>query len=140
MRKLKKILIALTAMALIAGSYGWYMYNKKPADTRQLTALATINAVDLVKKYQQDEAAANKLYVDKLIIVSGRVSNAQIDADGHATVMLDTGDPLAAVTCSFYNEEAQAVKNKLTGSTVRVKGICTGILTDVILNKCSLVQ
>jgi hypothetical protein len=140
MRKLKKIMILISALFLAAIAYGWYMYNKKPADTRQQTALTAINAVDLVKKYQQDEAAANKLYVDKLIIVSGRVSNAQIDADGHATVFLDTGDPLAAVTCSFYNEEAQAIKNMSTGAAVRVKGICTGILTDVILNKCSLVK
>jgi len=127
-------------MLFAGATYGWYLYNKKPADTRQQAALAAIRAIDLVKIYQQDETAANRQYVDKLIIVSGKIAGTQIDGDGHATVFLDTGDPLAAVTCSFYNEEVDAVKKIPTGSPIRIKGICTGMLTDVILNKCSVVQ
>jgi len=64
----------------------------------------------------------------------------QTDAQGKTTISLDTGDPMAAVTCSFYNEETAAVKQINKGSRVHVKGICTGMLSDVILNKCSLVK
>lgn len=140
MRKWKKIIAAIIVMLLAGASYGWFLYNKKPADTRHQAALAEISAVDLVKAYQKDEAAANRQYVDRLIIVSGKVSGAQVDADGHATVFIGTGDPLASVTCSFYNDEAKAVKEMPSGSPVRIKGICTGLLTDVILNRCSLAK
>jgi hypothetical protein len=140
MLRWKKIMAAIIVMLLAGASYGWYLYNKKPADTRRQTATTEIGAVALVKSFQQDEAEANRQYVDKLIIVSGKITGANIDAGGHATVFLDTGDPLAAVTCSFYNEEVETVKKMAVGSVVRVKGICTGILTDVILNKCSLVK
>lgn len=140
MPRWKKIITAVMIMFIAATSYGWYLYNKKPADTRQQTAATEIGAAALVKCFQQNEAGATKQYVDKLIIVSGKVTGVQIDADGHATVFLETGDPLSAVTCSFYNEEMQTVKKLAAGSAVKIKGICTGILTDVILNKCSLVK
>lgn len=140
MRKWKKIIAAIIIMILAGAGYGWFLYNKKPADTRQQAALAEISAIELVKAYQKDEAAANRQYVDRLIIVSGKVSGTQVDAEGHATVFIDTGDPLAAVTCSFYNDEVEAVKKIAAGSPVRIKGMCTGMLTDVVLNKCSLVK
>ncbi|OQP63874.1 hypothetical protein A3860_23350 [Niastella vici] len=140
MRRWKKIVAAIAVVLLAGASYGWYLYNKKPADTRKQTPTTAIVAADLVKSFQQNETAANSRYVDKLILVSGKVSGNNIDKDGHATVFLDTGDPLAAVTCSFYNEEAETVKRIPVGSAIRVKGICTGILTDVILNRCSLVK
>jgi len=138
MRKWKKIMAAIAVVLLAGASYGWYLYNKKPADTRKQTPTTEIVAADLVKNFQQNETAANSQYVDKLILVSGKVAGNNIDKDGHATIFLETGDPLAAVTCSFYYEEAETVQRIAVGSAVRVKGICTGMLTDVILNKCSL--
>ncbi|THU39569.1 hypothetical protein FAM09_13790 [Niastella caeni] len=140
MRRWKKIVTAIVVMLLAGILYGWYLYNKEPADTRQQAATVQIEASALVKTFLQNEAAANRQYVDKLIIVSGNISGAHLEADGHATLFLETGDPLAVVTCSFYNEEAATVKNIPVGSVVSIKGICTGILTDVILNKCSLVK
>lgn len=140
MRSWKKFVAAIAVMLLAGALVGWYLYNKKPADTRKQTPTTEIVATDLVKSFQQNEMEANRQYVNKLIIVSGKVAGNNIDKDGHATVFLDTGDPLAAVTCSFYNEEAETVKNIPTGTAVRIKGICTGILTDVVLNKCSLAK
>jgi len=140
MRTWKKIMAAILVILVTGAAYGWYLYNKKPADTRQQAAAAQTEATALVKSFQQNESMANKQYTDKLIIVSGKVSGRNIDNDGHATVFLETGDPLAAITCSFYNEEVKTVKNLPVGSAVRIKGICTGMLTDVILNKCSLVK
>jgi hypothetical protein len=47
---------------------------------------------------------------------------------------------MAAVTCSFYSEEAGNIKKINPGDEVTVKGKCTGKLMDVVLNKCSLVK
>jgi len=130
---------ALLLVLAVAG-YGWYAFNKKPADVRRQKADMEINAKDLLQLFQQNETAADARYVDKVIIVSGIVLSMQTDAQGKTTISLDTGDPMAAVTCSFYNEETAAVKQINKGSRVHVKGICTGMLSDVILNKCSLVK
>jgi hypothetical protein len=45
---------------------------------------------------------------------------------------------MAAITCSFYNEEMAAVKKLTTGAEVVIKGKCTGKLMDVVLNNCSI--
>jgi len=140
MKLIKTILMPALLLIFAAAGYGWYIFNKKPADVRRQKADMEINAKDLLQLFQQNETAADARYVDKVIIVSGIVQSMQTDAQGKTTISLDTGDPMAAVTCSFYNEETAAVKQINKGSRVHVKGICTGMLSDVILNKCSLVK
>jgi hypothetical protein len=136
----KRIVTILLILAITGGGYGWYLYNKKPADIRKQTDCIELKATALAEAFNQDEAAANRLYVEKVLIVSGKVSNVQVDNTGHATVFLETGDPLSSITCSFYDDEAGSVKKMVPGATVRVKGNCTGKLVDVILNKCSMAE
>ena len=138
MKKLKKIFLGLLAVAFVAAGYGFYLFNKKPADVRVLHAEYELAAATLVAEFNKDEPAANKKYLDKVLAVKGNVVDVKTDATGLATVFLDSGDPLAAVTCSFYNEEAGAVKNLPKGKEVTIKGMCTGKLMDVVLNKCSI--
>jgi hypothetical protein len=139
MRSWKKIVTGLIVLALAGAGYGWYAYQKAPPDIREQEAGIEITAIDLLKTFQQDEMASNAKYVDKVLIVAGTVTGVQIDSSGQATVSLQTNDLLAAVTCSFYQDD-EGVKKIKAGSPVRIKGVCTGMLTDVVLNKCSLVQ
>lgn len=139
MRSWKKILIGVIILVLAAAGYGWFQYQKAPPDIRKQKGGIEITAVDLLKAFQQDETAANAKYVDKILIVAGTVTEIQTDSSDQATVYLQTNDLLAAVTCSFYQHD-EAVKKIKAGSPARIKGICTGMLTDVVLNKCSLVE
>ncbi len=139
MKQRKKIVWAVLMMALAAAGYGFYLYNKKPADTRKSTASYSLTAVDLVAAFNSDETAAGKKYVDKVIAVKGKITDIKLDtATGQATVTLDSGDPMAAVTCSFYSDEMASVTKLKPGTTLTVKGVCTGKLMDVVLNKCSI--
>ena len=141
MKKWKKILLGLLLVAIAAAGYGFYLYNKKPADVRTLTANYQLTAEALLADFNKDETAANTKYLDKVIAVSGKVTEVKLDtATGQATVILDSGDPMAAVTCSFYNDEAAAVKQLKQGDAIVIKGNCTGKLMDVVLNKCSIEQ
>jgi RecG-like helicase len=141
MKTWKKILLALVIIGFAAAGYGFYMYNKKPADVRTKAADFEMAAAALVADYNKDETAANLKYLDKVIDVKGTIAEVKLDsATGQATVILDSGDPMAAVTCSFYNEEAAAVKTLKKGAEVVIKGNCTGKLLDVILNKCSIAK
>jgi hypothetical protein len=139
MRSWKKIVTALIILALAAAGYGWYQYQKAPPDIRKQEGGIEITAVELLKAFQQDETAGNAKYVDKVLIVAGTVTDIQTDSSGQATVSLQTTDLLAAVTCSFYQDD-EGVKKIKAGSSVRIKGVCTGMLTDVVLNKCSLAE
>lgn len=139
MKQWKKIGLALFIIALTAAAYGYYLFNKKPADVRKISAQYTLTAAALLEDYNKDETAANLKYLDKVISVKGKVTEIKIDtATGQATVILDSGDPMAAVTCSFYDAETAAVKQLQAGAEVIIKGKCTGKLMDVVLNKCSI--
>jgi len=139
MRSWKKIVTGILLLGMAGAGYGWYSYQKAPPDIRKQKAGMEITAVDLLKVFQQDEIAGNAKYVDKVLIVAGTVTGIQTDSSGQVTIYLQTNDPLAAVTCSFYQGD-DGVKKIRAGSPVRIKGICTGMLTDIVLNKCSLVE
>jgi hypothetical protein len=61
MRSWKKIITALIILALAAGSYGWYQYQKAPPDIRKESGVE-VTAVELLKEFQQNETAANTKY------------------------------------------------------------------------------
>jgi len=137
----KKILIGFSLIAFLGVAVGYYLYNKKPADVRTLQPDLSVTANSLIVAFNSDEAAANLKYLDKVIAVKGIIADIKIDSStGQASVILDSGDPLSAVTCSFYNDEIGAVQKLSKGTEVVIKGKCTGKLMDVVLNNCSIIQ
>jgi hypothetical protein len=140
MKRVKKILLGVLIVAVAGAAYGFYLFNKKPADVRTLTPKFELTAAILVSEYSDNETAANAKYLDKVIEVKGKVADIKIEPGGQATVFLDSGNPLASVTCSFYNDELASVKKIQKGDEVKIKGMCTGILMDVVLNKCSIIN
>jgi hypothetical protein len=140
MKNWKKIIVTVVILVLLAVSYGWFLYTKKTVDTRKQTADIELRSVDLLSAFKMDESAASRKYIDKVLIVSGKVMTVQVTTNGQATLILNAEDPFSSVTCSFYSDGAASVKTIMPGTMVRVKGMCTGILSDVILNKCSLVK
>jgi len=138
MKTWKKLLYAFLVIFFAAAGFGFYLYNKKPADVRKLSANYELSAASLLEDFNKDEKAATLKYLEKVIAVTGKVADIKVDASGQATVFLDSGDPLAGVTCSFYDEEAKSLAGVQKGSTVTIKGNCTGKLMDVVLNKCSI--
>ncbi|MDE3212819.1 MAG: hypothetical protein KGM98_06260 [Bacteroidota bacterium] len=138
-KTLKKLMIGTLLVAFAAAGYGFYLFNKKPADVRVMSASYTLSADSLVNVYNQDEKAADKKFLNQVIEIKGTVSKVVLDsATKQATVMLSTNDPLSGVTCSFYDNEASQLKNIKSGAEISVKGVCTGKLMDVVLNKCSI--
>ncbi len=137
----KKILIGFSLIAFLGAAGGYYLYNKKPADVRRLQPDLSVTANFLIVAFNSDEVAANLKYLDKVIAVKGIIADIKIDSStGQASVILDSGDPLSAVTCSFYNDEIGAVQKLSKGTEVVIKGKCTGKLMDVVLNNCSIIQ
>ena len=139
MQRWKKIVIGILVIALAAAGYGYYLFNKKPADVRTEKPSYEIEAAALLADFNKDEEAANQKYLDKVIAVKGKVAEIKMDTvTGQATVFLDSGDPMAAISCSFYDDEAAAVKQLTKGTETIIKGQCTGKLMDIVLNKCSI--
>ncbi|AHF17779.1 OB-fold protein [Niabella soli] len=136
-RRIKILLLVIIAMAGVL--YGLYWYYKKPEDIRSAVPQLESTAAGIIADFNNDEQVATKKYVDKVILINGKVTDIKVEQNGTATVFLDGNDPLASVTCSFYNNEAGNLKTIKPGAMVKIKGVCTGKLMDVVFNKCSIV-
>lgn len=140
MKKWKKFLLAVLVIAVASATYGYYLIHKKPADVRRLSAKYELTSTILVNEFIESEAAANKKYLDKVVSVKGNVADIKVGPAGQVTIFLESDNPLSSVTCSFYDDEAKSVRTIQKGDEIIVKGICTGILMDVVLNKCSIIK
>ena len=128
---MKKILYAILLLAILGGGIGYYMYNKPVDKMASMSVDETISAEQLFSVYESDENAANARFLDKVIAVKGTVIKTTKDSE-KATILLDTGDMLANIMCQMEDLD---IELPAEGSTISIKGLCTGYLTDVVLIK-----
>lgn len=129
----KKILIIITVGILAALGTAYYMWNKPKRTAADEKPVASLTADDLFQAYSENETASNAAYLNKVLEVSGNVVNTETDPTGAIVAYLETSDLLGTVSCTFIPGNDPGVN---TGDQIKIKGICTGMLTDVILTQC----
>jgi len=129
---MKKKIIYGILVAVVLGVIGvWFFVFYLPTTSYYKRDVAkengiSITAVQLVKNFQANEDSANKIYLNKAIEITGQVQEAKMD-EGHPVIILKSEDSFSSIYCSFTNDpgEIQA------GTTITVKGLCIGFLSDV---------
>jgi hypothetical protein len=132
MRK-KYLLIAGIIWALLIGM-GLYVYYKPHTSVANARPDIIVDAAVLFQDFQQDEVAANKKYLDKIIEVKGIISESTV-SPGTSSVQLHAGDGPGGINCSLSNSETRT-QIPVKGSLITVKGKCSGFLMDVTLVDC----
>lgn len=124
--------------AVIGGSIGYYLWNKPVDKISSMSTDLTIPAAELLDAYELDEDAANATYLNKVVEVTGSVREV-VRTDGRITaILLETNNPFSGINCEF--EESPGIDDVSVGSLVTIKGICNGMLMDVVLNRCVFVE
>ena len=136
MKKGYIILLALSVVLIAAVLYGWREYHRQHPDTATMEAAYSMPAPDLVKAFQDDENKANQQYNDKVINVRGTVVKVEHN-DSTQTVQLD-GQAMGGVICQFEATHGSELKALQPGQPVSIRGVCTGMLMDVVLVRCAL--
>ncbi|MCB9283274.1 MAG: hypothetical protein H6563_04305 [Lewinellaceae bacterium] len=129
------VLVVLGLGVLVGGFVGYKMWNKPHRDVAGAQADVKLQATDLFNQFSTDEATANGQYLDKIVQVCGTVAQVSNENDV-ITVQLDAGDLMGGVLCELDNLTEHSRTDFQSGETVCFKGICTGYLTDVVLNRC----
>jgi hypothetical protein len=128
-RKAIQTTIALISlMVVIAMIAAYKMYNKPHRSVEEEVALVT-SAAQLFDAFEKSEAEANKKYLDKVVEVTGSVSEVSMNMDHKPIVVLETGNMMFGVRCTMSESSVTAK----TGSVVTIKGICKGYLSDVVI-------
>jgi hypothetical protein len=126
---IKKIAIVFFAIVLIGVCTGIYLWNKPHPKADHGVP---VTAENLSKEYNTDEKKANSAYLDKVVEVSGIISDITKNQDSAIVITLDTGDPLAGVQCTM-TDNGQNIKK---GQNITISGFCRGNNMGVLLNDC----
>lgn len=136
-RKIVTFIFAGVIIAAIAVFITWkWVFREASTDVSSQKAEITMDAVTLVQNFEANEDSANARYLNKIISISGNVDNVK-ENDDNITVYLKNPDDLSGVRCSFDKTAIDPVSVK-PGDKVKIKGICSGYLLDVVLNKCAI--
>lgn len=138
MSKWMKILLVVVGIGLVAGAgYVIYVYNKPHRDVAKEQGVQ-LSAQNLYDAFRNNEQAANKLYLDKAIQLTGEVADVSTNQDGKTVVNFKTSDPLVMINCTFKDNPGALA----AGSVITFKGICTGYIPDanVVINEGVLVK
>ncbi|MEM8525711.1 MAG: hypothetical protein AAGG68_13800 [Bacteroidota bacterium] len=132
----KRILILVGVVALL-GAIGAFVMTQPKAemDVSKAKAALEINASNIYKSFSDNEVKANELYAGKVLEISGTLQAVDQDEAGNYKVTLDTEGQMGNVVCTLENHSPSTVKTLEIGHPVAVKGVCTGYLFDVIIDK-----
>ena len=130
----KKLFFSIGIVMLCVAIYAFYLYNKPHTGVADIAPAITLNAPELFAAYSQNEAAANKQFLDKVILVKGNVSDVE-RTDSTLTVLLESNDIAGGVSCNIITKNTTAASIK-KGNSISIKGRCTGFLADVMLADC----
>lgn len=133
----KRILLISTFLAVLLAAYIWNEYTRGPVSLVSIETDFTLNSKQLLELFQNDEKYANKLYLDKILEVEGVIEN--IGNKSPLTLTFESEDIMSAVVCEMDNSE-EFREGLEIGAEVKVKGRCTGFLSDVILVKCVITK
>jgi hypothetical protein len=138
------LLIVMVLVAIAAGVYTCREFNRKNANVSELKAAYEVQASDLIKEFSNNDSAATKKYLGKIVSVNGHVKKIEHDADGFYTLILGDSTEPSSVLCAMDTTERVDASNLHNASSLKIRGFFigfekdeTGLLgSDVKLNRC----
>lgn len=132
---MKKIIIIGILLAIVGVGVGYMIYNKPHKNIHSAKPDFTMTATALFRDFETNESAANAKYLDKVIEIEGTVQSVSKE-ESNISIMLYAGGMLGGVICKMDELSEQKRTSYEEGENLQLKGICTGMLMDVILVRC----
>jgi DNA/RNA endonuclease YhcR with UshA esterase domain len=137
MRVKLAVILGILGVLIIVAAVGWYMYNKPHEGVAGVPADVQLTAHDLYDDFQKDENLANKKYLNKVVEVTGKVSDVQ-NVNGSYIILLSSTSDMGGVSCQLMKDESNKAKSVKKTDSLTIKGKCSGYLMDVNLVDCVL--
>ncbi len=129
------VLAIVAIMAIIAVR----TYNKPHRQVATETPAFTMKASELVEDFLADEARANADYSGKIVQLEGTLKEI---VRNDSSLILVMGDTVEMIGVSAYLQQDEEVEGGelQPGEVITVKGICDGMLLDVIIGNAILIR
>jgi len=132
-RRIRYGIILLFCLIAVLGVYGIFFRSHSSGHVYAKVDFSMTEG-ELAAVFVRNEALSDSLYLYKVLAVTGRVQKVRKDETGSYSVTLGnpkTGE--AAVDCQLDGQFNQQYTTLQPGDSLRVLGICTGRLQNVIL-------
>lgn len=120
----KKILWGFIIISLVGAGALWYISNEKFADTSEIEAAFTVNAMDLIHEFEKNDSLANKKYSEKIMVVNGMVSEVE-NADTTVNIKMADTTSGSYIIFAFQRQHMDEAKKMKPGEMVSIKGSCS---------------
>ena len=122
---IKRVLI-LAAVLLVAGiGVIWYLFSEKFEDTAKVEAQYLVPATQMIQEFKTNLPEANKKYTEKIVTVTGRVTEIET-ADTTVNIKMTDTTSGSYIIFAFQAQDIKTVKQIKEGDSVSLKGSCSG--------------
>jgi hypothetical protein len=120
--------------------FGFFYINQSKKGIDGIHAEFNISPEKLVQEFETNEEIANKKYLDKIILIEGKINSISTREDGPTTIVMNASNPMNSVSCELNKKESEKYLTIKNGDIIKIKGICSGLLMDVVLVDCVIVN
>jgi hypothetical protein len=129
---LKRILITLLGLVIIFAFVYWFVATERFSDTKDRKAAYTVSALDFIREFEKNITEANKKYKDKIITVTGTVSEIEA-ADSTMNIKIIDTTSKSFIIFAFQEQHLSEPKTIKVGDAVSIKGsFSAGIFSDIL--------
>lgn len=114
-----------------------YVLGETQKKTENVKPDYIVSATALINEFLANDTAANKKYIEKMLLVNGNLSAVETLPDSSSTLKFADSTGSYAIF-SFEKEQLNQVKNIQPGSAVSVKAVCSGSIYSEILGTTSI--
>ena len=140
MNKFVKILLYIVIGLLVILGISYIVFRNVPkASTKNIEAEVSITATQIFDKFTANEAKATKDYSGKIITVEGTLTDSFTDEQGNPAIIIGNADT-DLVFATLYPSEEEKISSMQINDPIKIKGSCTGMLTEVTINKAVIVE
>jgi len=129
---LKRVLITGFILLLIAAGVLWYLFSEKHEDTAVVKPDYVAEAIPFIKEFEKDIKEANKKYAEKIIEVTGVVTESEA-ADTTINIKMTDTTSGSYLIFAFQQQHLQEAKKLKAGDKATIKGSCSdGIFSEIL--------
>jgi len=137
MKNLLRIIIGLVIVLALA----WIIILNIPKmSVENKAADFQMSAAELFQSFESNEQQATLKYSGKIIELEGELMEIETDQNEALVFIIDGGDGFSAVMCTMDGSSGDKLSSFKPGDKVKVRGLCSGMNMDVVMNKCVLVE
>ncbi|MBA2329544.1 MAG: hypothetical protein H0V91_07990 [Flavisolibacter sp.] len=129
----KWIYLAGTLLLVMTAGWLYYLYQQPRKNVVGQDAEYELTAVELYNAFEKNEAGATAKYVDKILVVTGTIKEISETAE-HLIIKLIAGNDNGGINAELDKENKN--EKMFSGNIIKIKGRCTGFLSDVYLVDC----